>query len=507
MKERHPFAVSNLGSRLWAACPRLFGLRDHPLRPLHLWMVNASVVLFALGVAVSVHDMHYGCSADLRNRVAPARAMLAGLDPYFYVWQPGMSERLADCYVLPTKMTRPAVPPSVLWFYALSAGLPWGAIRWLYLSLDEAALLALAVLLARLGFHKTDGDRTTAVVLILVAIGCSPIWRMHEERGQYYIYPVLLLGTAFFCLDRKKPAWAGLAMAGAAFLRPTAAPVLLPFLATRKWPVVVGSVVGLAICLGASLPITGIQVYRSSQRSMAGWDEVFGQQYLSGDVETYIIPASLRGERPPTPRVLEGVARPRPPRDLWHPPVFQSYSLLGVSNVLAYAANRLGAGLRLDPESDWRLRVFRVCCAVMLLVGYLALARRGGNCSEPLLCLIGLFFVFLAEYMTPSIRHLYGEVFQILPLGVLGPLLFDRGLPRFYRWCGAVGAGWALLSYAARLAPEGVHFWLNTFSFLGPYSALVFFGGAVLYLARRNRSEEGSSSTTALTFSSHPQPQ
>jgi hypothetical protein len=304
---------------------------------------------------------------------------------------------------------------------------------------------------------------------------------------------VLLLGLAFFCLDRKKPAWAGAAMAGAAFLRPTVAPVLLPFLATRKWPVVLGAVAGMAVCLGASLPVTGIQVYRSSQRAIAGWDEVFSLQYRTADPNDYEIPPALAMYRPEPPRVIEGVATPGFRHDLWRPPAAQSYSLLGVSNVAIFLANRYGATLHPEAPTDVRLRVLRACCLALLVAGFLMVARRGGNYATPLLMLIGVFLVFLAEYMTLSVRHLYGEVFQVLPLGVLGPMLFDRQLPRFYRGCGLLGAFWALLSYLNRLLPVGAQEWVTLMSWIGPYSALVFFGGAVLYLVHREAQRSASS--------------
>ncbi len=475
--------TARLFDRALNACPRLFGLQGRPLYPQHLWMVNVSVMLFVLSVALSVDDMYYSCSGDLRSRIVPARAMLAGLDPYFFEWEPGMGERLADCYQIPTLMTRATVLPSVLWAYTGLAKLPFGVSRWGHFCLEEAAFLILAILMSRLRRHRTDRERALAASLMLVAVGCSPIWRLHVERGQYYIYVALLLGLALFWLDRYKPMWAGALIAWAAFLRPTIAVVFLPFLAKRRGAVLLGGVAGMAVAFGLSLPLTGLEVYRSAKRSIAGWDVVFGQQYLSDSVDAYLAPPALRCDRALTPRVIEGVVTSW---SLWKPPLCQSYSLLGVSNTLIFRANQLGANLRIDPKSDWRLRVFRGCCAVLLLVLFLVMLRLRRQTAGLVLLMLGLFLAFLADYMTAPSRNLYSEVFQVLPFGVLGPLLFSGRLGRLYRWCGAVGVLWAPLSYLAKLAPGAVHRWLIVFSWLGPYSALVFFGGAVLYLARQD---------------------
>ena len=476
---------ASLAGRVLGAFPCLFGLRDRPLRPLHLWMVNLSLVLFALSVAVSVHDARYGCSGDLRGVVASARAMKTGLDPYFYVWKPGMSERLAEYWSIPVKMTRATYPPSLLWFSSLLGGWSWITIRRVHFLLEELCLLALALLLPRSRFHHNDQSRALSVSLVLVAIGCSPIWRVHLVCGQHYVQIALLLGLALACMERERPGWAGFWAAGAMFFRPTMAVVFLPLLMKRQWSAVAGGAVGLALALALSLPVTGLAVYRSAVRANADWDVVGAQEYISDYVAALPIPPALRAERPGTPLVLEGVRRVH----LWDPPLEQSYSLLGVSNMLIFAANRLGAHLHSEPGTDYRLRAFRIAGALLLLVACVLLVRWRKPIPGALLLLLGIFLAFAADYMTVSWRTLYSEVLNVLPFGVLAGLLLDRRLPGFHRWCGYLGSGWALASYMTVPVPEGVHAWLNAFSWIGPYSALVFFGGAVVYLIRRQERE------------------
>jgi hypothetical protein len=453
------------------------------------------VVLFALSLAVGVHDQRTGCSGDLRPYVAGARALRAGLDPYFYVWHPDMSERLAEYWSIPVKMTREAASPALLWLDSLTAGLAWSRIRWLHFGGEELAFVLLAVLLARLRFHRDDRARALCVFLVLVAIGCSPIWREHVANGQHYIQIALFLGLALACMDRGRPGWAGFWGAWAVLFRPTLAVLFLPLVLKRQWGAVAGAVVGAAVFLALSLPVTGIQPYRSAGPALAAWDTMAGLGYVPLDNNGLpAIPPGLRLDRPPTPAVLEGVRR----IPLWGPPLEEWYSLLGVSNDLIAAANRLGAHLHPEPGSDWRLRACRGACVLLMLLAGVALVRWRGPLSGWDLLLVGLFLAFVADYMVPCERLLYSETLQALPFGVLGGLLLDRRLPPFVRWCGVVGAGWALASYGVRLLPESARYWVNIFSFGGPYAALVFFGGAVLYLLRRSgrgESEESSPAT------------
>jgi hypothetical protein len=463
----------------------------------NLWVVNVSVVLFALSVALSVHDVQHGCSGDLRGVVVAARALRAGLDPYFYVWRPGMSERLADYWVIPYKMTRATYPPSLLWFYSLTSGWGWSRLRWVDFLAEEAAFLALALLLARSSFHRTDRERALSLLLVLVAIGCSPIWRSHVERGQHYVGLALLLGLALACVERRQPGWAGFCGGWAVLFRPTFAVIFLPLLMKRQWRAVAGGAAGLAVSLALSLPTTGLGLYQSARRALADWDISYGQEYLvSSPYQAAPVPARLQEDRPATPEVLEGVRR----RPVWNPPLEEHFSLLGVSNAMIFAANRRGAHVHIDPEADFRLPVFRACCAALLAGVCLALVRGRGPIPGSLLLLVGFFLAFLTDLMTVAYRGLYSEVLQALSLGVLGVLLVDGRLPRFYRWCGLFGASWALLSYLAAPVRGGWHLWLTLFSWVGPYCALVFMGGAVLYLVRQ-AGREGSGAAGGTTCS------
>jgi hypothetical protein len=93
--------------------------------------------------------------------------------------------------------------------------------------------------------------------------------------GQYYVFLLLLLTLAYYCLDRGSPALSG-SLAGLAFgLKLYGGPFLLYYLAKRKWRAVFGMIAAMA-CLG----VIAIVLF--------GWSDIV--YYV-----TQILPRSLEG--------------------------------------------------------------------------------------------------------------------------------------------------------------------------------------------------------------------
>src|SRR5438046_2318783 len=101
---------------------RLFGLDRAQLSPLEVTLLRVAVLLTALVACLTLIDVRVRCGADLRNRVVGARVMLAGYDPYTFLWQPGMPEEWLDP-VREAKVHRLTVPPPTLWLYTVIAPL------------------------------------------------------------------------------------------------------------------------------------------------------------------------------------------------------------------------------------------------------------------------------------------------------------------------------------------------------------------------------------------------
>jgi hypothetical protein len=177
----------------------------------------------------SISDLMGHAGIDLRNRVVGARALLSFLDPYSIDWRPGIPLELADTWQRYPGVTRVTATPSLLLLYIPFAQLPyrtqhliWWALQW----------LALAAAIAALARSFSDGfERNVFILIAIVCFAGSWFWRLHVERGQYYIFFVLLV-----CLDlaalrdhHRRPGWLGIPSGIAVALKPTAL-LLLPAL-------------------------------------------------------------------------------------------------------------------------------------------------------------------------------------------------------------------------------------------------------------------------------------
>jgi hypothetical protein len=183
----------------------------------------------AVAIAFSILDLRDYAGIDLRNRVVGARALLLGLDPYRVEWRPGVSLELADYQQRYPGISRVTVAPPVLLAYAPFASLGHRTQQLLWWGLQWAALLAAILILFR-SYDCAELRRAFLLVAVLCFVG-SWFWRLHVERGQYYVFLALLL-----CLDvaalrnaALRTRWLGVPIGLAVALRPTNG-VLVPLL-------------------------------------------------------------------------------------------------------------------------------------------------------------------------------------------------------------------------------------------------------------------------------------
>jgi hypothetical protein len=203
------------------------GLIRNALASRWLWVF---CVLFCIAAfAYSISDLINDAGIDLRNRVVGARALLLSLDPYSIDWRPGMPLDLADTHQRYPGVTRVTAAPSCLLMYIPFAELSYRMQHLIWWVLQWMALAAAILVLAR-----SFSDRFERNVFTLIAIVCfasSWFWRLHVERGQYYIFVVLLvcLDLAVLRQSRRCPGWLGIPSGIAVAIKPTNV-LLLPAL-------------------------------------------------------------------------------------------------------------------------------------------------------------------------------------------------------------------------------------------------------------------------------------
>lgn len=374
-----------------------FGIASSRLTGHETVGLQVALLVLLLAGLISAADVGAFAGIDLRNRVVGARLALAGADPYFTRWSPGMPEELLDPI---NREPRPRLtaPPTILCLYAPFAPLPYRAQRFLFWALEWAALLGSLVLLTRV-----VSSRRLRVTLLLVAVlgfAAAEPWLMHIERGQIYVLYLLLLSAAVsLCLRHGLDSWqAGVIFGLAAALRPSFVLVVPAFLVLGKWRSASAAVTAAGVAVALTLPLVG----------PAGWESYF----RTGDIYYEYEWAPERWPDPPDRATLPWEAEGYN---------FQRARPGGPSSSFAHGYAVAQA------EHGWpRLNLGLVSKAAMLLflLGFLAALHRCRNLPRsPRLTLAVIVLLLLdAEYFLPM-RWPYVDILYLVPLALLLPAL------------------------------------------------------------------------------------
>lgn len=248
--------------------PPFFLWRLFALDPDHVSPVERMLMRVALGVACFValrtyDDNRVFSGDDLRNRVVGARVMLAGYDPYTFEWEPGMPEQWLDPVYEP-KAHRLTISPPTLLLYAPIAPLPYKAQRFVSFLAEWLAMIASLALLA----HSLPAPRHRVIFLAGAAVLflATDIWRMHLERGQMYVFPLLVLSIAIAASNRGQDdsLLAGVALGALGLMRPNLLIIAGGLLILKRWKTL-GAMLATIAIVGtitySMLPTTAWQSY------------------------------------------------------------------------------------------------------------------------------------------------------------------------------------------------------------------------------------------------------
>jgi hypothetical protein len=144
------------------------------------------------------------------------------------LWQPGMDLTLADHWQRYPGISKVTADPATLLLYAPFAQWSHRTQQILWWVLQWFALAASIYIIFR-----SFVEKELRLLFLLVAVSCfvgSYFWRLHLERGQYYIFETFLISLAIAALRTKRqPIWTGIPFGIAVALRPINI-VLVPLL-------------------------------------------------------------------------------------------------------------------------------------------------------------------------------------------------------------------------------------------------------------------------------------
>jgi hypothetical protein len=361
------------------------------------WLLAAAVVV-GIGVALrgfavdSLNVRLYG-TVDLRPRVVGARLLHQGLDPYTFRWSPRYPETLHDLMADPEfPYSRVSMTPPVVLLHEVTASLPYATQRVLWFYAQWLCLLGSLWLLTAAA--PTLNRKLAIWAAGLLFLPASFAWHLHVERGQMYILYVFFVSLAYWLWVRggeRGPLLGGFVLGLSAVFRPHMLLMVVPMAIYRQWRGLTGTLLGFALCLLVSLPLTGVSVWHSYSASMKSAAAV--HEGLKPDAKAP--PPGL------SPEPVEGLDN------------MTNYLLAPglIDSSLQSALHELGVMGR-------KATLHELTAGLGLVVLLLAVAWYfyRSQPSAALTFLAGTMLIVLGDYFTPSIRGPYNNVLWLLPV-------------------------------------------------------------------------------------------
>lgn len=216
-----------------------------------------AITLIVVGSVMyqTVGDREAYPGIDLRAKIVGARLLIRGMNPYYDLRREHHPDHLRT-------LNENTYSPALLLLYAPLCELGWNAQRTIYFALDWAAILLCYFILARtLPQEVSRIALWTAFVFLFIA---SFGFRLHLERGQYYVELALLTALSARHLLRNSDSWLhSLPLGLLVLLRPTYAICILCALLLRRYR---SAAYAIGICMvlfSAALPITGLRIWKN----------------------------------------------------------------------------------------------------------------------------------------------------------------------------------------------------------------------------------------------------
>lgn len=416
--------------------------------------IFVAAMLFMLAIAgLTARDATRYAGLDLRCKTTGARAILRGLNPYNFPWKPGDAPELCDPWRRIPGPTRTTYPPPLELLYVPLANVAYGLQRVLWYGLEWIAMLLTLILGMRVATGRPAGKIWFFAVAVFLFVG-DMAWRLHLERGQYYIFVTLLLMMAFaHVLAHEERLTTALALGTAIAFRPTFGLIaVLLFLGRRRRLALQSLAVAALLCL-VTVPIVGVDGWRAYFKLVAYHSALHPLDVLQRDF----------GPELSVSKVAEGID-------------FAPYLQADTGNVSfrTFYVYWL-RGTRLSYESLGRL----LAVVTAILAGAAAWWAGRRRLAARWLLVLALLGTLVVEFFVAPERNAYGDVLLLPFIALLAPVW--RRLPAL------VPAG-AIALAACTLASSHVGFaTLLDWPVMGPVMNwlrnLGVLGGAALALA------------------------
>ena len=230
----------------------------------------------------SYHDVQAYGGTDLRVRVVGARALVRGINPYTIRDSGRLDAELRD----PDQqgMNRCTYPPTLLFLYAPLSVLKYPSQRVIWAVLEWCAFFtSVGVLSACI---KSREARYWFLVSAIGLIGSSFFWRLHVERGQYYVFVVLLISIGMLLLLKPRHAVAAGVFWGLAIcLRPTVVLLLVPWFTGKQRKVAVTAIATATVAVAAATIAGQPEYWLDFLKLSRAWELSLLEADLPSDLE------------------------------------------------------------------------------------------------------------------------------------------------------------------------------------------------------------------------------
>ena len=356
-------------------------------------------VITLIAFFVTVHDVIVCSSPDLRVRIAGARLLISHYNPYSAEHQNDPRFK-----IFMWRLTGPSspYPPTLLLFSAPFCQLSYRAQTLIWFALEWAAMLGSIGLIWK--FLPQGITRRFFLISALLFFASSHFWRLHTQRGQYYVFLLFLEVLAWLglCVKRQTPWFFGVPLGLAAAMRPTIGVAGFLLLVLGRWQAALAFFLSCILFVAVTLPFGGPKLWSdwivaSKELGFAHRSEVYLDEHF--------------GKEKTAPFTAEGVNFPG--RDIDVRVV--NLSLGGYVNAVMKKLVRNHAASTLEGEARQDQIAFAIAFIIGLLLTWYFRRRLQTSHSLMLVLLTG---AALADFFAP-VRFSYCDVIFCLPMALI----------------------------------------------------------------------------------------